>query len=149
MRILVDADSCPRRIREIIVKASNRNGVPALFVANRELPDVRSDFSELIIVSGKGEAVDDYIIEYGNKDDIVVTRDIPLAAVLVEKGITVLNDRGKVYSHENVRERLSFRDFSKILRESGIPFHETNSFGKREIKAFADTFDRELRKRLN
>lgn len=148
MRIIVDADSCPKRVREIIVKACNRESVHALFIANREIPEVTSDFSHLIVVSTQREAVDDYIIENAVEGEIAVTRDIPLAAVLVENGITVLNDRGTLYTKENIGERLSLRDFSKKLRESGVPFHETDRLDKRDIKTFADTFDRELRKHL-
>lgn len=140
MTIYIDADSCPRRIREIIIKASNKRAIPAIFVANRKIPDVISENTELIVIPGVEEAVDNYIIDHCRNGDIIVTRDIPLAARLLEQDVFVLNDRGTVFLRENIKERLSIRNFSKEVREAGLEFEAESSFGKKQVKAFSDTF---------
>lgn len=148
MKIFVDADSCPPRVREIVIKACNSKKVPAVFIANRDIPGVKTPFSTMIVVPPDPEAVDTYIVEHVSSEDMVITRDIPLAHDLVTEGVTVLNDRGTVFDFNSIRERLSLRDISKSLRESGIYIEESDRFGKRDIKAFADSFDRELHRKI-
>jgi uncharacterized protein YaiI (UPF0178 family) len=78
--------------------------------------------------------------------DIVVTRDIPLAERLVEKNVTVMDDRGRVYSRENIRERLSLRNFVVGLARNGLDPERSGVYGKKELKAMADSLDRLLAK---
>jgi len=144
MRIWIDADSCPRQVREIVARASQRKGIAAIFVANRAIPVTPAETVHLITVGpGEGSA-DDYIYGHSEATDLVVTRDIPLAARLIERDMRVLNDRGDLYTRENIRERLSVRDFMHELRANGLVPEKTKHFGQREIKRFADAFDREL-----
>jgi uncharacterized protein YaiI (UPF0178 family) len=91
-------------------------------------------------------AADDRIVELAEPGDLVITRDIPLASRLVETGapILVIDDRGQVYTRENIRERLSLRDFMVGLAESGLGRARIASYGKKELKAFADGLDRVL-----
>lgn len=146
MTIWVDADSCPRRVREIVVKAANRRDVRARFVSRQDV-GVRSVGAVEAVVSQEEDA-DEVIAAGVSAGDLVITRDIPLAARLVELDALVLNTRGEVYTRENVRERLSQRDFMYELRSSAA-FREPGSrYGAREIAAFANAFDRELEKRL-
>ncbi len=144
MRIWVDADSCPARVREIICKAAQRRGVAAIFVANREIPIASGRQLHSVVVPAEDQSADVYLMTHADSGDLAVTRDIPLAAELVERGLLVLNDRGEVFSAENVRERLSIRDHMYQLRSNGIATRETAAFGKREIFAFANAFDRAL-----
>lgn len=143
MRVLVDADSMPVRIREIIVTQASRRGFRAIFFANSTIPLPHSGSIELRTVDDADEA----IVEIAESDDLIVTHDIPLAARLVEKGSTVLNDRGGRFTEENVRERLSQRDFAKELRDSGLLPERPRSFGPKEVQSFANAFDRELTSR--
>ena len=148
MKILVDADSCPPQIREIVARAAARLRVQAVFVANRRIPFPGNDYvSGVIVPAGEGRA-DRSIREKTDPGDLVVTRDIPLAALLVEAGAVVINDRGTVYTAENVRERLSLRDFSLELIKSGVQVERKDRFGRKEVQAFAAAFDRELTKAL-
>jgi hypothetical protein len=91
-------------------------------------------------------AADDRIVELAEPGDLVITRDIPLASRLVEAHISVLDDRGRLYTRENIRERLSLRDFMVGLAEQGLGAERIASYGKKELKAFADGFDRELQR---
>jgi uncharacterized protein YaiI (UPF0178 family) len=76
--------------------------------------------------------------------DLAVTRDVPLAERLVEARVTVLDDRGRVYSAENIRHYRSLRDFTVGLAENGLGIVRTANYGKKDIKKFADSLDREL-----
>ncbi|MDR2842840.1 MAG: DUF188 domain-containing protein, partial [Spirochaetaceae bacterium] len=111
MKILVDADSCPAIVRETICRAAQRCGVKAVFAANREIPGLsgKDVFMELC-PQGEGEA-DKRLVLLAEKNDLAVTRDVPLASLLVEKGVFVLDDHGRIFTSENIRAYLSIRDF--------------------------------------
>ena len=146
MKILVDADSCPRPAREIVLRSSARTGIKTLFAANRPIPGITGE-NVLMELCPPGEgSADDRIVELARPGDLVLTRDIPLAERLVEKGVGVLDDRGRTYSKENIRELRSLRDFMVGLAEHSLGTERTANYGKREIKAIADSFDRELGK---
>jgi uncharacterized protein YaiI (UPF0178 family) len=92
---------------------------------------------------GEGSA-DNRIVELARKGDLALTRDLPLAERLVEKEVRVLDDRGRIYTKENIRERRSLRDFMVGLAENGLGIDRAPAYGKKELKSFADSFDREL-----
>jgi uncharacterized protein YaiI (UPF0178 family) len=92
---------------------------------------------------GEGSA-DNRIVDLARPGDLVLTRDIPLAARLVEADVMVMDDRGRVYTKENIRERLSLRDFMVDLAQSGLGADRIAGYGKRELKLFADCLDRVL-----
>ena len=142
--VWVDADSCPLKVREIVARAADRRGFSAVFVANRRIPVRRNPrIVNVLVPAGEGSA-DAYITGMARTGDLVITRDIPLAADLVEGDVRVINDRGDVFTAENIRERLSVRNYMKSLRDSGLYESPSGGFGPREIRLFADAFDREL-----
>lgn len=145
-KIWVDADSCPRQVRDIVQRAAERTGLDVVFVANREVPGIGSD--HLVVVGKEEGAADAHIVGHSDPRDIIVTRDIPLAKELVDRGNTVLNDRGEVFTPENVGERLSIRNFMYHLRRSGLLSPTERSFGQREVQSFANSFDKELTRLL-
>jgi uncharacterized protein YaiI (UPF0178 family) len=143
VRVLVDADSMPVRIREIICAQASRRGFTAVFYANSTLPLPES----VSVAQHTVEDADDAMVLAANPDDLAVTHDIPLAARLVEIGVTVLTDRGARFTKENVRERLSHRDFAQELRDAGLVPERPRPFGPKEVQGFANAFDRELTSR--
>jgi len=146
--IWVDADSCPLRVRDIIGRAADRTGVTAVFVANRKIPLPPSTHVRMVVVEAVEGSADAYIVAHATRGDLAVTRDIPHAADLVERGVVALNDRGTIYTAENIRERLSVRDFMHDLRASGVDAPERSRFGPKEIALFAQSFDKTLSARL-
>jgi uncharacterized protein YaiI (UPF0178 family) len=142
--IFVDADSCPRLTREAVLRASARTGVRAVFAANRPVPGIAGGFAVMeLCPPGEGSA-DNRIAALARPGDLAVTRDIPLASRLVEAGVAVLDDRGGIYTGENIRERLSVRNFMVDLAGRGLAPERTANYGRRELKGFADSFDRLL-----
>lgn len=150
--IWVDADSCPVPVRELVVKFALRLNLHTNFVANRQIPlpspAIKSKLIQMIMTKNTEGAADDYIVEYVNPQDIVITRDIPLAARLVEKGVTTINDRGNLFSRESIRQQLSVRNFNYELAQMGIQPNKTTSFNKKNLNNFANCLDRELQKKI-
>jgi uncharacterized protein YaiI (UPF0178 family) len=147
VRILVDADSCPKPARNLILKTATRRKIPAIFAANRPLPGLGESAYAVMELCPAGEgAADDRIVALAAPGDLAVTRDIPLASRLVEVSVLVIDDRGRSYTRENIRELLSLRDFRVGLAENGLETERSAVYGKRELKTFADALDRALAK---
>jgi uncharacterized protein len=159
MIIWADGDSLQAEIRALVCRRANREAEAAreggrepryraVFVAAR-MPKLDSGPGvEAEVVEGGPGAADDRIAQRAAPGDIAVTRDLPLAERLAEKGLRVLNDRGSVFTAENARERRSLRDGAAELRVLGLAGESPrrSNWGQRELKAFADALDRELAK---
>jgi uncharacterized protein YaiI (UPF0178 family) len=144
MKILVDADSCPKPARELILRTALKRELTVIFAANRPIPGIAGPGAVMELCPPGENAADNRIVELAEPGDLVITRDIPLAGRLVEQGIPVVDDRGGRYTGENIRERLSVRNFWVDLAESGLGMERKATYGKKELKTFADALDREL-----
>jgi uncharacterized protein YaiI (UPF0178 family) len=133
----------------IIQKRAARELMPLIFAANRPIPFENS--YRLLVEQGlfvmevcpvSKDSADDRITALAGKGDIAVTRDVPLAYRLVEKGVHTLDDRGRVFTADNIRHYLSLRNFMIAFTEGyGMP-KRTSTYGKKDKKAFADSLDR-------
>lgn len=146
--IYVDADSCPIGVRDLIIRFSLRNNLSLIYVANHEIPLKKHDNFKMIITNATPDAADNYIVENANEQDIVITRDIPLANRLLEKKVTVINDRGLQFTQENIKEKLSMRNFAMELSQNGIYIERNNTFSKKDLNNFANCFSNILQKKL-
>ncbi|MDR0497255.1 MAG: DUF188 domain-containing protein [Treponema sp.] len=145
MKILIDADSCPREAREMVLRFSARLGIKTIFAANRLIPGLPATATMERCPPGEGEA-DKRIAELARPGDLVITRDLPLAELLIEAGISVLDDRGREFTLENIKELRSLRDFAVGLAENGLGIERIASYGKNDLKALANSLDRILTK---
>ena len=146
--IWVDADSCPIPVKDIIFRFCKRLNLKLIFVANHQIPMPKSELFQMIVCDATPDAADNYIVENASQNDIVITRDIPMASRLIEKNITTINDRGLLFTSENIREKLSLRNFNKELYDNGILSEKTSTFSKKDVNNFANCFDREIQKKL-
>jgi uncharacterized protein len=144
MRIWVDADACPGPVRDILLRASQRLKVPIVFVANRPLTLPRSELVSTVQVGAGLDVADRHLAASAQGGDLAVTQDIPLAALLVPKGVVVLDPRGELFTGENIAERLSVRNFMQELRESGVMTGGPSGFSAQDRQQFAAALDREL-----
>ncbi|MDR1839736.1 MAG: DUF188 domain-containing protein [Treponema sp.] len=164
MKILVDADSCPKAARELVLRRAAKLNLRIIFAANRQIPcsltnnslasnslasnaDEEITGAEMEICPEGENSADDRIVELACGGDIVITRDVPLAKRLVEKDISVLDDRGRFFTSNNINELLSIRNFTVGLAENGLGAERTSNYGKKELKSFADSLDRTLSKK--
>src|SRR5688500_3381634 len=145
MKLWLDADAAPRDVKEICFRASERLSLETILVANQrvQLPLGYRHLSA-VRVDGGPDVADLYIAEHAASGDVAVTADIPLAALLVPKGVTVIDPRGDAYTTESIGERLSVRNFMDGLRSSGVETGGHGEFGEREKRAFANALDRAL-----
>lgn len=145
----VDADAAPRDVKEIVFRAALRLEIPAVLVANQRMSTpANNPFVRFEWVAGGPDKADEHIAEHASRGDIAVTADIPLAAALVEKGVHVIDPRGEEYTRENVRHRLSIRDFMQELRDTGVETGGPSGYGAADKQAFAGALDRTLTRRL-
>jgi len=146
MQIWVDADACPRVIKDILYRAAQRVQVPLVLVANQPLQVPPSPLISTRQVAGGFDVADDYIVAEINKGDVVVTADIPLAAEVVEKGAHAINPRGELYTRNNIRQRLAMRDFMEEMRNTGQVSGGPPPLNQQDRQAFANQLDRLLAK---
>ena len=143
-QIWVDADACPRVIKEILYRASDRVGLPLVLVANQPLQVPRSPNIRSVQVSAGFDVADNHIVQQAQAGDLVITADIPLAAEVIAKGCIALNPRGDLYTEDNIRQRLSMRDFMDTLRSSGVDTGGPATLSQADRQAFANQLDRLL-----
>jgi uncharacterized protein len=149
IRLWIDADAAPREVKEIVFRTARRLQLETVQVANRWLSDPPNHpFVTTVRVDGGPDVADRHIAENASPGDVVVTADIPLAAILVEKRILVIDPRGEEFTEENVGERLAVRDFMNGLRGAGIETGGPRPYGPRDKAAFAAALDRVLTRAL-
>jgi len=148
MRIYVDADGFPGAAKDLLIRAVVRVQVPLVFVANKPVRYAPSAVISSIIVPAGPDIADDRIVELVAPGDLVITADIPLADRVVTKGAYALNYRGKLYTEENIKDRLAMRDLLYELRDGGMMTGGPAAFGKKDCQAFINQLDSFLMKHL-
>ena len=149
MKIWIDADAAPVDVKQIVFRAAKRLGVETILVANRLLDTpADSPMVKSIQVRDGADQADRYILANGELGDVAITADLPLAGLLVEKGLYVIDPRGDEYSPDTIASRLSMRNFMDDLRGGGMATGGSAPYGENDKKAFAATFDRLLTKAL-
>lgn len=147
MKIWVDADSCPKVIRETLIRAAERTGVECTFVANHRVPvPTRANIRSIQVENGF-DVADNEIVRLAGKGDLVITSDIPLADQIITKGALALSSKGELYTSETIKARLNIRDFMETMRSSGIQTGGPNALSQTERREFANHLDRLLAKR--
>ncbi len=144
MQIWVDADACPKAIKEILYRAAERVKIQLMLVANRPLHCPRSSYLRVIQVPLGFDEADHRIVELMQPGDLVVTGDIPLAAAVVEKGGHALGPRGEQFTEDNVQERLAVRNLMDHLRSTGLETGGPAALSKSDRQAFANGLDQLL-----
>ncbi len=175
MKVYVDADSFLKQMRDIVLRAAIKRNLDITFVADRSLKDViqayekhtsilrkkalKNDKSldkekakkikspiKMVIVETDSDSADDEIVNLAQEGDLAISHDIPLIDRLAEKGVLVLDDRGNIFTKENIKERLSIRNAMTELRSYGINIEKNKKMGSREVRLFADAFSQTLDK---
>ena len=144
MQILVDADACPKVIKEILFRVADRLKIQTTLVANQMLYCPPSKYIRAMQVPAGFDVADNKIAAMVEPGDLVITADIPLAAEVIEKGGHALNPRGEFYTKDTIRERLTMRDFMDNLRGSGVDTGGPPALSQKDRQAFANQLDRFL-----
>ncbi len=149
MRIWIDADACPKVIKEILFRAAERVKVQLTLVANQPLHTPSSLYIKSLQVPSGFDVADSEIVKRIKAGDLVITSDIPLAAEVIEEGGYALNPRGEFYSKANIKARLNIRDFMDTLRASGVNTGGPPALTQSDRQSFANQLDRFLVKYKN
>ena len=148
MQIWVDADACPKAVKDVLYRVANRTKTLTTLVANQFLQTPPSRYITSLQVKSGFDVADNEIVKRLKPDDLVITSDIPLAYEAIEKGGHAINPRGERYTRENIKDRLTMRDFMDTLRASGIDTGGPAALHSRDIQAFANQLDSFLAQRL-
>lgn len=147
MKIWVDADACPKVIKEILFRAAQREQIPLTLVANQSISVPNSTFISCIQVKGGFDEADNEIIRRMADSDLIITGDIPLAAEVLENNGLALSPRGELFQESTIGQRLRTREFLETMRSMGEHTGGPPPFDLRDRKSFSDQLDRILRKR--
>lgn len=144
MRIFVDADACPKLVKEILYRAAIRTNTELILVANQYLITPKSPLIRIIQVSSGFDVADDRIVDEIDSGDIVITADIPLASFVTDKGGIAINPRGRLYTRDNIKHQLATRNLMEQLRDNQMISGGPSSFTKLDGHALANQLDRLL-----
>ena len=144
MKIWVDADACPKAVREILFRVAERTATTVTLVANQYLQMPPSRYIKLLQVGAGYDMADNEIVRRLHAGDLAITADIPLASDVIDKGGYVIDPRGELYTRDNIKEVLQMRDFMHTLRASGIDTGGPAALHPRDIQAFANQLDKFL-----
>ncbi len=146
MKILVDADACPKVIKEILYRVAKRLSLTVLFFANKPLYLPPSPHLKFVLVGSGFDVADNVIIAEAIAGDLVITADIPLAAAVIEKAAFALNPRGEFYTPENIQQTLTMRNFMATMRDAGQVTGGPPPLNNKDQQVFANALDRFLAK---
>ena len=143
-KLWVDADACPVVIKEILFRAAERTRITVTLVANQFLSIPKSEVIKFVRVESGFDVADNEIVRRVKPGDLVITSDIPLANDVIDKGCVALSPRGELYTKENIKGRLTMRDFMDTLRSSGIDTGGPPALSQKDRMAFANHLDKYL-----
>lgn len=144
MRIFVDADACPKAIKEIICNLACRTSIEIIFVTNQfitlpTLPNLR-----LLQVARGFDVADDEIVKQLVAGDLVISNDIPLASQVIAKGGTTINNTGKIYTEQNIQQHLAMRDLMAHLRDNLQVTSHSKPFSMQDKTNFSNALNKWL-----
>jgi uncharacterized protein YaiI (UPF0178 family) len=132
-------------VKELVFRAAKRLGIETVLVANQRLQTPPGNpLVTAVWVDGGADVADAYIAARASAGDLVVTQDVPLAALLVPREVAVLDPRGDEHTAETIGERLSVRDFMERARLAGTVTGGPPPYSSRDKQAFAAALDRVL-----
>lgn len=144
MKIWIDGDACPKKIKEILFKAAIRTKTELILVANHFAAIPASSFIKRQHVGQGFDVADQYISQNIQTNDLVITADIPLAHEVVKKGATALNPRGNKYTLDNINQILAMRNLNESLRETGMIRGGGLAISPTDIRIFSNNLDKIL-----
>lgn len=144
--IWIDADACPKAVKEVIFKAAKRTKIECFVVANQFMSLPANPLVKRIVVEQGFDKADNVIEESVVSGDIVVTADLPLAEACLNKKASVISPRGELFSLNTIKQKLALRDFNEVMRGSGLHSKGMKPLSAKDVTQFANQLDRSLAK---
>lgn len=117
MRIIIDGDACPQKVKEICERAAHEFKIDLIIVVDIE-HYITSDFDIIVVEKGR-DSVDYKIVEIFQHDDILVTQDYGLASLVLNKAAAVIHTAGFFINNKNIDELLESRYLGQRIRKTG------------------------------
>lgn len=146
MKIFVDADACPKVVKEVIYRCAQRLKIETILVANQRFTIPRSPFLKFKQVSQGFDEADNWIAQQSETGDLLISQDIPLAAEVIKQGVLVISPKGLLLTEDNIKQRLGMRNFMEELRSAGENLGGPASFNQTDLRNFSNQLDRLLQK---
>jgi uncharacterized protein len=144
---MIDADSSP--VKQEVYRVARRYNIKVILVANSAINVPDEDRLEMVVVSGRLDAADDWIVDHVSENDIVITGDIPLAFRGLKKGARVLSPKGVLFTESSIGNALATRDLMTHLRDTGIKTGGPPPFAKKDRSRFLQALDNLIQAILN
>jgi hypothetical protein len=142
LHIYIDADACP--VKQEVYRVARRYRLDVTLVAGSRMRLPDEPGVTLKMVDQGLDAADDWIVEHVEKNDIVITADIPLAARCLRKGAYVLGSTGRPFTDDNIGTALATRDLLSELRLIGEVTGGPPPFDKRDRSRFLQALDQAI-----
>ncbi len=117
MKIIIDADACPKGVKTVCEAVSAQEKLELVMVIDTA-HELKGDFKVITVDKGN-DAVDLVIANIIEKNDIVITQDYGLATMLMEKAGAIINPKGFLYTKFNIDSLMFQRYMGQKIRQSG------------------------------
>lgn len=117
MRIIVDGDACPGR--KYIEEVARKNNIEVIIYCTYDHM-LESDYSKIILVDKGFQSVDMKVVNETKKNDIVVSQDYGVAAMVLSRGAYAITPKGHIFDSENIDRVLFERHMSHKARSAGM-----------------------------
>lgn len=117
MRIIIDGDACPQKVKEICEMAAKEFNIDLIIVVDMD-HFIVSDFQVVVVEQGR-DSVDYKIVQLFKEDDILVTQDYGLASLVINKAAAVIHTSGFFINKNNIDNLLQSRYISDKIRKLG------------------------------
>lgn len=141
MKILVDADACPRPVLEICMRLGEKHNIEVWTVASFN-HSIESDHH--FVVGNDYQEADMKIMNLTESGDVIVTGDWGLAAVVLGKGAKCLSPAGREFRPDKMEFLLEEREVKARFRRGGGRTKGPKKRTSRDDERFESCLDRIL-----
>ncbi len=146
MKLYIDGDALPNLLKPIITKQIKRLSIETIVVSNKKIFLIDASTISYIIVQAGADEADKKIIDLVDKNDLVITADIPLADFVIAKDAHAIDHRGERYTKENIKQYLAIRNLMDEIRSTGEITKGPAPFSKKDAQNFANQLNAFLAK---
>ena len=146
MILYIDGDAFPNLLKPIVLRAIQRLELETIVIANKKINIGMSEYIKYVIVDQGADEADNKIVELLNKDDLVITADIPLADRAITKNAHAIDHRGTIYTKDNIKQYLAYRNLMQEIRDSGEMTKGPAAFSLKDSQQFANSLNSFLQK---
>jgi len=148
MILYIDGDDFPNLLKPIVLRAIQRLELETIVIANKKINIGKSQYIKYMLVDQGADEADDKIVELLNENDLVITADIPLADRVISKNAHAIDHRGAMYTKDNIKQYLAYRNLMQEIRDSGEMTKGPASFCQKDSQQFANSLNSFLQKNI-